>query len=181
MTASAILLSGGTIYDGTGAAPVAGDVLVVDGQIEAVGDLDGMEAAETLDLARLALFWSRSHSEGRAPPSRQDDRRCRRRREERRVHGARSRLRSRSVGEPRTLGIQACLARRSERKRSSLVRCAIGDNEMQQAEGTAAASGVVRASTYRGFVEGAASPPPRFVQSGRAQSSGPFFFSRVET
>jgi N-acyl-D-aspartate/D-glutamate deacylase len=52
---SATLLSGGTVYDGTGAAPFTGDVLVVDGRIEAVGDLHGTEAGERLDLAGLAL------------------------------------------------------------------------------------------------------------------------------
>jgi N-acyl-D-amino-acid deacylase len=52
---SAILLSRGTVYDGTGAAPFVGDVLVVDGRIEAVGDLNGAEAGEAIDLAGLAL------------------------------------------------------------------------------------------------------------------------------
>ena len=50
-----MLLSNGTIYDGTGAAPFAGDVLLVDGRIEAVGDLDGARAGEVLDLAGLAV------------------------------------------------------------------------------------------------------------------------------
>jgi N-acyl-D-aspartate/D-glutamate deacylase len=49
------LLSGGTVYDGTGADPFVGDVLVADGRIDAVGDLNGAEAGETIDLAGLAL------------------------------------------------------------------------------------------------------------------------------
>lgn len=50
-----MLLSNGTIYDGTGAAPFAGDVLVVDGRIEAVGDLGAARAGEVVDLAGLAV------------------------------------------------------------------------------------------------------------------------------
>ncbi len=46
-----LLITGGTIVDGTGAVPFVGDVAVVDGQIVAVGaSLDG-EAKQTIDAA----------------------------------------------------------------------------------------------------------------------------------
>jgi N-acyl-D-amino-acid deacylase len=52
------LLAGATIYDGTGSEPFAGDVLMDDGWITGVGDLEGTSAAaadEVIDLAGLAL------------------------------------------------------------------------------------------------------------------------------
>src|SRR6478609_1966866 len=50
-----MLLANGTIYDGTGAAPFAGDVLLVDGRIDAVGDLGEARVGDVLDLAGLAV------------------------------------------------------------------------------------------------------------------------------
>jgi len=44
-----VLLRGGTVVDGTGSAPVPGDVAILDGEINAVGRLDGVEAREIVD------------------------------------------------------------------------------------------------------------------------------------
>ncbi len=49
------VLQGGTIYDGTGGAPKAGDVGVADGRIRAIGDLGGASAGERLDASDLAV------------------------------------------------------------------------------------------------------------------------------
>ncbi|GAA3940748.1 D-aminoacylase [Actinomadura viridis] len=46
-----LLITGGTVADGTGAAPRRADVAVADGRVEAVGDLAGRPAARTLDAA----------------------------------------------------------------------------------------------------------------------------------
>jgi N-acyl-D-aspartate/D-glutamate deacylase len=42
-------LSGGEVIDGTGAAAYRADVAITNGRIEAVGDLEALEASETLD------------------------------------------------------------------------------------------------------------------------------------
>ena len=46
-----LLIRGGLIVDGTGAAPFRGDVALEDGRITAVGELDGAEANRTIDAA----------------------------------------------------------------------------------------------------------------------------------
>ncbi|GAB2598240.1 amidohydrolase family protein [Pseudactinotalea suaedae] len=46
-----MLLRGGTVVDGTGAVPAPGDVAILDGEITAVGHLDGVEAREIVDAA----------------------------------------------------------------------------------------------------------------------------------
>lgn len=50
-----LLLEGGTIYDGSGAAPLVGDVGLRDGRIEALGDLSEASAAERLPISGLAV------------------------------------------------------------------------------------------------------------------------------
>ncbi|MBP5333363.1 MAG: dihydroorotase, partial [Bacteroidales bacterium] len=49
------LLKNGKIYDGTGAEPFAGDVLVEDERIAAVGSGLQDEADEVIDLAGLSI------------------------------------------------------------------------------------------------------------------------------
>src|SRR5262245_23106388 len=50
-----LLLRGGTIIDGTGAPRRRGDVALVNGRIEAVGDLAPAQAARVIDLEGLAV------------------------------------------------------------------------------------------------------------------------------
>ncbi|QFG21602.1 amidohydrolase family protein [Actinomadura sp. WMMB 499] len=50
-----LLITGGTVVDGTGAAPVRADVAVTGGRVEAVGDLAGRPAARTLDASGHAV------------------------------------------------------------------------------------------------------------------------------
>ena len=46
-----LMISGGTVVDGTGAAPVKADLAVKDGRITRIGDLSGDTAAETIDAS----------------------------------------------------------------------------------------------------------------------------------
>ncbi|HEY5608340.1 MAG TPA: amidohydrolase family protein, partial [Alphaproteobacteria bacterium] len=50
-----ILIRGGTLYDGTGAAGVAGDLAIKDGRIAAIGERLADSAAKTVDAAGLAV------------------------------------------------------------------------------------------------------------------------------
>ncbi len=50
-----VLIRGGTIYDGSGAAPFVGDVGIVGETIEAVGDLSGATAESVVDAQGLAV------------------------------------------------------------------------------------------------------------------------------
>jgi N-acyl-D-amino-acid deacylase len=49
----AIVIRGGTVYDGSGAAPVGADVAIVGDRIDAIGQ--GVEGAEEIDAAGLAV------------------------------------------------------------------------------------------------------------------------------
>lgn len=49
------LLKNGRIYDGTGRTPTTGDIAIKDGRIVETGVLNRVEAAQTLDLAGLAV------------------------------------------------------------------------------------------------------------------------------
>jgi len=49
------LLTNGTLYDGTGADPVHGDIAIKDGRIVDIGRLAGAEAKRTIDLKGLAV------------------------------------------------------------------------------------------------------------------------------
>lgn len=51
-----MLLRGGTVVDGSGGEPSTGDVAIRDGVIAAVGDLDGVEAGETVVAAGLLVM-----------------------------------------------------------------------------------------------------------------------------
>lgn len=61
------LLKNGKIYDGTGAAPVTGDILVEDEKIAAVGQGLEEEADEVIDLDGLSIssgfFDAHSHND----------------------------------------------------------------------------------------------------------------------
>lgn len=46
-----LLIVGGTVVDGTGAAPRRADVAVAGGRVEAIGDLAGRPAARTVDAS----------------------------------------------------------------------------------------------------------------------------------
>lgn len=50
-----IVLEGGTIYDGTGGAPYVGDVGVVSGTIETIGDLASTTTTERINVSGLAV------------------------------------------------------------------------------------------------------------------------------
>ncbi len=50
-----LILRGGTVVDGSGAAPRVADVGIRDGRIERIGDLDGASAEETLDVSGLIV------------------------------------------------------------------------------------------------------------------------------
>jgi N-acyl-D-amino-acid deacylase len=50
-----ILIRGGTLYDGTGAAGVAGDLAITDGRIAAIGARLADSAAKTVDASGLAV------------------------------------------------------------------------------------------------------------------------------
>ena len=49
------ILAGGTVYDGTGAAPRRADVALTGERIAAIGDLSGAEAGERIDATGLAV------------------------------------------------------------------------------------------------------------------------------
>ena len=55
MTPPTTLLRNGTIYDGTGAPPITGDILITGDRIAAVGDLRHQTAATVIDLDGLAV------------------------------------------------------------------------------------------------------------------------------
>ncbi len=55
MTTPTTLLRNGTIYDGTGAPPVTGDILISGDRIAAIGDLRDHTAATVIDLDGLAV------------------------------------------------------------------------------------------------------------------------------
>ena len=46
-----LMITGGTLVDGTGAAPVKADLAVTGGRITQIGDLAGDTAAETIDAS----------------------------------------------------------------------------------------------------------------------------------
>jgi N-acyl-D-amino-acid deacylase len=50
-----VLITGGEVLDGTGAAPVRADVGIRDGRIEAIGQLAGRSAARTIDAGGLVV------------------------------------------------------------------------------------------------------------------------------
>lgn len=50
-----VILRGGTIYDGTGAAPFVGDVAITGDRIARIGDLGDAPAGEVIDVAGLAV------------------------------------------------------------------------------------------------------------------------------
>ena len=47
--AHSLIISGGTVIDGSGAEAKRADVAVDDGRISRIGDLDGVEAGRTID------------------------------------------------------------------------------------------------------------------------------------
>jgi N-acyl-D-amino-acid deacylase len=55
MSTARTLLRGGTVFDGSGAAPIQGSVLMEDGRIAAVGPVPATGPAETVDCAGLAI------------------------------------------------------------------------------------------------------------------------------
>ena len=55
MSRADLVIRGADVYDGTGAAPVAADVAVSGGRIEAVGDLGGTGTDHEIEAAGLAL------------------------------------------------------------------------------------------------------------------------------
>src|SRR4029077_10960517 len=50
-----VALRGGTLVDGTGAAPRRGDIGIQDGRIVCIGTLDGTEAQQSFDLGGLVV------------------------------------------------------------------------------------------------------------------------------
>jgi N-acyl-D-amino-acid deacylase len=50
-----VIIAGGTIYDGSGAAPFVGDVAIEDDRIAAVGDLSGARAERRVDASSMAV------------------------------------------------------------------------------------------------------------------------------
>jgi N-acyl-D-amino-acid deacylase len=50
-----VLISGGTVYDGSGAAPFVGDVGIIGDRVVAVGDLSGATADNVIDATGLAV------------------------------------------------------------------------------------------------------------------------------
>ena len=55
MTSTTILLRNGTIYDGTSAPPITGDILIAGDRIAAIGDLRDQSADRVIDLDGLAV------------------------------------------------------------------------------------------------------------------------------
>src|SRR5512139_322922 len=50
-----LILRNGVVYDGSGAAPIRGDIGVRAGRVAAVGDLSDYEAAREIDVEGLAV------------------------------------------------------------------------------------------------------------------------------
>lgn len=50
-----VIVRGGTVYDGSGAAPVVADVAIADDTVAAIGDLGGASAALEVDAAGMAV------------------------------------------------------------------------------------------------------------------------------
>ena len=50
-----VLITGGTVYDGSGEEPVQADVGIIGDRVAAVGDLSGATADETVDATDLAV------------------------------------------------------------------------------------------------------------------------------
>jgi len=50
-----VLISGGTVYDGSGAAPFVGDVAINGDRVVAVGDLSAATAESVVDATGLAV------------------------------------------------------------------------------------------------------------------------------
>lgn len=50
-----VVIRGGTVYDGSGAAPMTADVAILGDSIAAIGDLSGARARTTVDAAGLAV------------------------------------------------------------------------------------------------------------------------------
>jgi N-acyl-D-amino-acid deacylase len=50
-----LIIAGGTVYDGSGAAPTVGDVAITGDRIMAVGDLGGATAREVIDATGMAV------------------------------------------------------------------------------------------------------------------------------
>ena len=63
MTSFDVVIRGGSIVDGTGAAPRSGDVAISDGRIAAVGEVDGAGAREIdADGALVTPGWVDIHT-----------------------------------------------------------------------------------------------------------------------
>ena len=58
-----LLIKNGQIFDGTGSGPFFADVAAVNGDIVAIGSLEG-ESAKTVDAAGLAVYflWGRKRA-----------------------------------------------------------------------------------------------------------------------
>ncbi len=50
-----VILRGGTIYDGTGSAPISGDVAIAGDSIVAIGDIGRASSANEIDVTGLAV------------------------------------------------------------------------------------------------------------------------------
>ena len=50
-----VLITGGTVYDGSGSAPFVGDVAIDGDRVVAVGDLSGATAANVVDASGMAV------------------------------------------------------------------------------------------------------------------------------
>ena len=50
-----VLIKGGTVYDGTGSAPINADVALLGDRIVAIGDLKNVQARTVIDARGLAV------------------------------------------------------------------------------------------------------------------------------